>query len=103
MNVLQLNGCWFSGPLLERGHRVAAFSHHDCRDADGELERAFDLGRDPGEATDLGGTDAEWPAALSRRLAPAVQRLSEAVAEPGELELEAELLERLKALGYADE
>ncbi len=93
--------------VVEGGRKLMGFEDPGAI-ARGELFAAFDLGADPGEKSDLAKRGESWPAELLRSRAETLRALLEPVAEarraPGAapVELDPELLEQLRELGYAD-
>lgn len=69
--------------------------------ADGRPSHAFDLGADPGETQNHAGR-ATWPAELGRVLGKTLEPLLVPATEGQTLELPAEVLEQLRAIGYAE-
>jgi arylsulfatase A-like enzyme len=75
----------------------------DAEHSDRPPARAYDLGRDPGERTDV-ATDSSWPQDLADKHLREIQRLMQS-ATPGTRlgagALSEEALENLRAIGYA--
>lgn len=87
--------------LLE-GTRKVMLPPELPRLASGRCEHAFELAEDPREEHDLVGT-ADWPAELTRRLAPALLGYLEPRGSAESAGISPELEEQLKALGYGGE
>lgn len=95
----------FAGASLAggRSHALRSRDHKLILDLDSGLARLYDLAADPGEQTDIAGTDPELTTRLSTRL---LRHLDESVAD-GVLEAEAaeipaDVLKSIEALGYVD-
>jgi arylsulfatase A-like enzyme len=67
----------------------------------GALFGAFDLGRDPGELSDLAAGETSWPGDLLERLARAAEPLLTPIVSAQAAELGEAQLEDLRAMGYA--
>ncbi len=96
--AFQLGGKSRQVALLEGTHKVMLPPEPE-RLASGRCEHAFELAQDPLEERDLVG-QADWPAELTRRLAPALLGYLEARGPEQPAGVSPELDEQLRALGY---
>jgi arylsulfatase A-like enzyme len=87
--------------FLERQHKVITTPDEDALTA-GTCEEAFDLAADPDEASNL-ASSARWPADMTRRLAPALIALLQPRNAAQRADVDEELRNALRELGYAGE
>lgn len=96
--TFQASGPGGSVAIIE-GNRKAIGLEQDARMGPSPLLGAFDLARDPAERRDLQG-EATWPKELVQRNAEGIANALTPILDGGDASLDAEEIERLKAMGY---